>query len=233
MNDYDRLAAAIGHAFADPALLRQALTHRSAGSPHYERLEFLGDSVLSLVVSELLYQRFPRAREGQLTRMRSSIVRGPTLAKIARALGVGGALHLGGGELKSGGFDRDSILADAVEAIIGALYLDGGMPVAAAFIQRRFGTEIDAVNPDKPNKDAKTRLQEVLQARGLGLPEYRIVAESGASHDRHFVVGCDCPGIDGEVRGEGGSRRRAEQDAANRALASLAGNTASSVASRP
>jgi ribonuclease III len=214
----DRLYRALSHRFTDPKLLEQALTHRSAGARNYERLEFLGDSVLELVVSDDLYRRFPSASEGQLTRTRASIVKEPALARVARNMDLGDVLRLGGGELKSGGFDRDSILADALEALIGAIYLDGGLSAAQTFIHERFADELKAAQPDQMHKDPKTRLQEDLQSRGLELPEYVIEAISGASHDQQFVVQCHISGVSMAFRGEGGSRRRAEQNAAAAAL---------------
>lgn len=217
----ERLSRVVGHAFKDAALLAQALTHRSVGGTNYERLEFLGDSVLELVVSEHLYRRFPAAHEGQLTRVRAAIVREPTLARIARALELGRYLELGGGELKSGGFDRDSILADALEALIGALYLDGGMKTARAFVETRFADELAAADPDKLRKDSKTRLQEYLQGQALELPVYEVLEISGASHAQRFVVSCRVPGTPDAFQGEGSSKRRAEQNAAAAALDAL------------
>ncbi len=222
----ERLSRAVGHEFADAGLLSQALTHRSAGGCNYERLEFLGDSVLELVVSEYLYRRFPDAHEGQLTRVRAAIVREPTLARVARALDLGRHLDLGGGELKSGGFDRDSILADALEAVIGALYLDGGLAPARAFIEARFADELAAANPEKLRKDSKTLLQEYLQSRALELPVYEVLEIAGASHAQRFVVSCRVPGVDDAFRGDGSSKRRAEQSAAAAALEALARSTA-------
>ena len=218
MASLERLARVLGHAFSDPALLEQALTHRSAGANNYERLEFLGDSVLELVISEILYDRFPEASEGQLTRARASVVREPTLARVARSLDLGAFLRLGGGELKSGGFDRDSILADAVESMIGAIYLDAGYRGARRFIEQLFADDLENVNPGQVRKDAKTRLQEYQQSRGAGLPEYHVEAVTGASHQQHFVVHCRLPGNERVFHGEGGSKRKAEQAAAAAAL---------------
>ncbi len=222
MRDYRRLGRAIDHEFRNPGLLEEALTHRSAGAKNYERLEFLGDSVLELVVSDHLYRRFPGAHEGQLTRIRASIVREPTLARVARSLSLGRFLKLGGGELKSGGFDRDSILSDALEAVIGALYLDGGMPAADAFIKTHFADELAAANPERVRKDPKTRLQEYLQGQARALPEYEVDEIRGASHEQRFRVSCRIPGVETVFRGEGSSKRKAEQRAAATALETLA-----------
>lgn len=215
-NDHPR--GAIRHVFKDPRLLEQALTHRSAGPTNNERLEFLGDSVLELVVSEYLYRRFERAAEGQLTRTRASIVKEPTLARVARSLALGDRLRLGGGELKSGGFDRDSILADALEALIGALYLDGGLAAARTFIQEHFAGELQSADPARIHKDPKTRLQEYLQSHGRELPVYEVTGVVGASHDQLFTIDCLIPDENRVFRGEAGSKRKAEQTAAAKAL---------------
>ncbi|KAA3623688.1 MAG: ribonuclease III [Proteobacteria bacterium] len=221
MSDIERLRRAIGFPVRGGGLLNQALTHRSAGAVNYERLEYLGDSVLEFVVSEYLYLRFPHAAEGQLTRTRAQIVKEPTLARVARSLSLGDYLRLGGGELKSGGFDRDSILADALEAIIGAFYLDGGLETAREFVLERFADELEGVDPERVHKDPKTMLQEQLQGRGGALPVYEVAGVSGAAHDQVFVVHCRIPGDDRVFEGEGGSKRKAEQSAAVKALSAL------------
>lgn len=208
-------AAFGGHAFADPALLAQALTHRSAGSPHNERLEFLGDALLNLIVAQQLYARWPKADEGAMTRARAELVRESTLAVLARELQVGGALTLGPGEMKSGGHRRDSILADALEAIIAALYLDGGFDTCRDVVLTWFEPLLAALPPlHQVGKDAKTRLQEWLQARQQPLPVYDLVGESGDDHDKTFQVSCVLSESGRMTQGSGSSRRIAEQAAA-------------------
>lgn len=213
-----------GHVFADPALLARALTHRSAGSPHYERLEFLGDALLNLIVAEQLYARWPKADEGAMTRARAELVRESALARVARELGIGAMLTLGPGEMKSGGHRRDSILADALEALIAALYLDGGFDACRQVVLPWFEPLLAALPPlHQVGKDAKTRLQEWLQARQLPLPVYALLAETGDDHDKTFHVGCSLhePALASE--GSGSSRRAAEQAAAEAVLAELEG----------
>jgi ribonuclease-3 len=211
------------HRFADPALLRQALTHRSAGSPHNERLEFLGDALLNLVVAEQLYTRWPGADEGAMTRARAELVRESTLAQLARDLGVGERLVLGPGEMKSGGHRRDSILADAVEAVIAACYLDAGFDACRELVLSWYAPLLEALPPpNRVGKDPKTRLQEWLQARGKPLPAYALVGERGDEHDRVFQVRCTLAQPPLSAEGEGTSRRGAEQAAAEAALAQLA-----------
>ncbi|MGN6112211.1 MAG: ribonuclease III [Luteimonas sp.] len=211
------------HRFADPALLRQALTHRSAGSPHNERLEFLGDALLNLIVAEQLYARWPGADEGAMTRARAELVRESTLARIARELGVGERLTLGPGEMKSGGHRRDSILADALEAVIAACHLDAGFDACRALVLSWYAPLLDALPPpNRVGKDPKTRLQEWLQARGWPLPAYALLAERGDEHDRIFEVRCTLAQPSLSAEGEGTSRRAAEQAAAEAILASLA-----------
>ncbi len=224
MNDgYGKLCRRLGLEFAGDAALETALTHRSYGNPNNERLEFLGDAVLNLVISSILFRKFPDSDEGTLSRLRANLVNGETLAGIARRLELGDALRLGPGELKSGGFRRDSILAGAFEAVIGAAWLDGGYETAHAFIERSFEPEIGAVSLDRAIKDPKTRLQEYLQARQRALPDYQVVGTSGRDHARIFRVECRVDGLPEPVGGEGGSRRKAEQDAAGRALTLLLG----------
>ena len=213
----------VGHRFADPGLLAQALTHRSAGAPHNERLEFLGDALVNLVVAEALYARWPRADEGALTRARAELVRESSLAAIARALELGPQLTLGPGELKSGGHRRDSILADALEAVVAAVYLDSDFGHCRDVLLPWFEPALAAMPPPhKVGKDAKTRLQEWLQARQQPLPTYTLEAEHGEEHARSFRVRCDLPGSPGiSAQGSGGSRRAAEQAAAEAVLEQL------------
>lgn len=213
-----RLQTALGYTFAREELLRQALTHRSYGSPHNERLEFLGDSVLNCVVATLLYQRFGKLTEGELSRQRANLVRQEALAQIAQALDLGNHLHLGEGELKSGGFRRPSILADGLEAIIGAIYVEAGFDAARDTIARLFQTLLDQVNPKDSGKDPKTLLQERLQGRKLPLPQYQLTATRGEAHAQEFDVECTVPALDIRVQGSGSSRRAAEQAAARLAL---------------
>ena len=222
MKRVDRLANALGHAFGREELLLQAITHRSYGSPHNERLEFLGDSVLNCVVASLLYQRFAGLREGDLSRQRANLVCQEALAEIAQALALGDYLRLGEGELKSGGFRRPSILADALEAIIGAIYLDAGFEAARSAIERLFKPLLDQVNPKESGKDPKTALQEILQGRKLPLPQYALVATHGEAHAQQFEVECSLPALDIRVTGQGGSRRAAEQSAARAAIERIA-----------
>ena len=213
--------ARLGYAFRDPALLDAALTHRSASKRNYERLEFLGDAVLNFNVAVLLFREYPEADEGDLSRYRATLVSGASLATVAAGLSLGEQLRLGGGELKSGGFRRSSILADALEALFGAVYLDGGDPAAAAVIERLFAGPLGALPEARELKDPKTRLQELLQARGLGLPAYVMQQVSGDPHDQWFVASCEVGSLGLQERGEGSSRRRAEQAAAQRVLARL------------
>ena len=212
-------ASFAGHDFADPALLRQAFTHRSAGSPHNERLEFLGDALLNLIVAEQLFARWPGADEGAMTRARAELVRESTLAAMARSLVLGARLSLGPGEMKSGGHRRDSILADAVEAVIAAVYLDAGFDACRVAVLGLFEPLLAALPPlHQVGKDAKTRLQEWLQARQLPLPAYTLLAESGDDHDKTFHVSCALAQPPLCTEGEAGSRRAAEQCAAEAAL---------------
>jgi ribonuclease-3 len=210
----------LGYRFADEALFRLALTHRSAGRPNNERLEFLGDALVNLVVAEMLFDARPRADEGELSRLRAQLVSEPALAERARELQLGDELKLGSGELKSGGFRRDSILADAFEALVAAIYRDGGYDACRQWLHTRFARPLD--DAGAPQKDPKTRLQEWLQARGLPLPHYELLAEQGEEHARRFEVACVIT-QSGDVRfeGHGGSRRAAEQRAAEAALESL------------
>ncbi len=207
----------LGHSFRAPELLRQALTHRSFGTPHNERLEFLGDGVLNCVVASLLFERFPRLSEGHLSRLRASLVNQDTLSRLAGELALGDHLQLGEGELKSGGFRRPSILADALEAIFGAVYLDAGFDAAAALIGRIYQPLLDRLDPKALGKDPKTLLQEYLQGRRLPLPAYAVVSVSGEAHEQHFTVECVLAELDIRTEGTGPSRRAAEQEAARAA----------------
>ncbi len=217
----DGLARSLGYRFEDTGLLEAAVTHRSAGSRNNERLEFLGDAVLGHVVAEWLYSAFPAASEGQLSRLRATLVKRETLADIARDLALGDYLHLGSGELKSGGFRRDSILADALEAILGGILLDGGFATCRDCILRLFGERFKSLSPVDELKDPKTRLQEYLQSRKLALPVYAMKQVSGKAHRQRFVVECRIDALDTAVTGDGGSRRKAEQAAADNMLEQL------------
>jgi len=208
----------IGHRFANLALLEQALTHRSYGSPHNERLEFLGDGVLDCVVAEELCLRFPDMSEGELSRLRASLVRGAALAEVARGIGLSEFLRLGEGEIASGGAERASILADALEAIFGAAFLDGGYAAARTAIQHSFGGALRAMDTASPDKDAKTRLQEYLQGRHRKLPRYRVASTRGAAHRQTFEVECVVDELGLAASGSGRSRRSAEQRAAENLL---------------
>jgi ribonuclease III len=211
----------LGHVFARPALLHRALTHRSAGSEHNERLEFLGDAVLNMAVSALLYQRFSGSDEGDLTRVRAHLVREDSLHRAALGLGLPAVVRLSDGETRGGGAQRPSILADALEAIIGAAYLDGGFEPAHEVVRRLFGPLIDSTEIDNWHKDPKTELQEWLQARRIAVPVYRIAATRGQAHAQTFEVECAVATLGLAERGEGKSRRSAEQEAARRMLDAL------------
>jgi ribonuclease-3 len=213
----------LGHSFRDAQLLRLALTHRSAGRPNNERLEFLGDALVNFVVAEMLYEAHPRADEGELSRLRAHLVSGAALAERAREMGLGDDLLLGPGELKSGGFRRDSILADAFEALIAAVYLDGGFDACRALLRKMFAEAANAGEPAQ--KDAKTRLQEWLQAQGYPLPHYELLATHGEEHARIFDVACVLSDPEpARFEGSGSSRRAAEQIAAESALDALVGS---------
>lgn len=212
----------IGYQFRQSALLELALTHRSySGKDNNERLEFLGDSLLNFIIGEALFQRFPHAREGQLSRLRADLVKGATLTKIALQLELGPFLLLGPGELKSGGSRRDSILADSVEAVIGAIYLDGGLDACKERVLEWFAPRLANLRLEDTVKDNKTRLQEWLQARKWSLPTYHILDVEGASHTQHFVVECVVAEAALRFQGEGHSRRQAEQMAAGLMLTAL------------
>ena len=219
-----RLAALqqrIGHRFADASLLTRALTHRSFGADHNERLEFLGDAVLSLAISGLLFERFAGSDEGDLTRVRAHLVREDSLHRVAVQLGLPEVLRLGEGEARGGGAQRASILADALEALIGATFRDGGFDAASAVVEGLFGEVIQTTDVASWSKDAKTELQEWLQARRLPVPTYRISATRGQAHAQTFEVECLVPALNLAEPGEGRSRRVAEQEAARRMLDSL------------
>ena len=221
ISDLDWAEQVFGFRFTDPALLQSALTHRSAGSRHNERLEFLGDALLNFVIAEELFRRAGECDEGDLSRLRASLVKGATLAALAREAQLGDRLKLGSGELKSGGYRRESILADALEALLGALLLDAGADAAGAAIRRIYRRRLENLPRPAELKDPKTRLQELLQARGLGLPEYTVEDVQGAAHNQRFTVRCRVSALEREVAGLGTSRRKAEQVAASAMLASL------------
>jgi ribonuclease-3 len=209
--------SALGHVFRRPELLRQALTHRSFAAEHNERLEFIGDGVLNCAIALMLYERFPRMSEGELSRMRSALVNRETLHRHAAALDLGASIRLGEGEIRSGGAARPSILADALEALFGAIFLDGGFDDACAAIERIYAADVSAADTDAIAKDPKTQLQEWLQARHLTVPEYAIVAVQGEAHQQTFEVVCCIPALGVAETGTGPSRRAAEQAAAARA----------------
>jgi len=221
-----RLEKLLGYRFVDVALAETALRHRSAGGEHNERLEYLGDAVLGFVIARELYLRFPKAAEGELSRLRAGLVRGKTLGEIAQSIGLGDLLILGSGELKSGGVRRESILAGALEALLGAVYLDGGLAAAEAVITALFNQRLAACSPDAAHKDFKTQLQEFLQGRRSRLPVYQTVNVQGAEHAQTFTVTCTVEGLPEPTVGVGASRRTAEQQAAERALAQLKGEMA-------
>jgi ribonuclease-3 len=208
------LADHTGYSFGNATLLRQALTHRSFGVPHNERLEFLGDGVLNCAVAAVLFERFPQLPEGELSRLRASLVNQQSLFGIAQQIGLGSELLLGEGELKSGGAQRPSILADALEALIGAAFLDGGFGAAHAMVLRLFERQFAGADPECVAKDAKTQLQEYLQSRRIALPQYSVVATGGEAHEQSFRVECAIPELQIRTQGEGASRRSAEQVAA-------------------
>jgi ribonuclease-3 len=215
--DLEGFCLRIGYRFNDPDLLRRALTHRSHGAAHNERLEFLGDSVVNCVVALELYGKFPQLSEGDLSRLRANVVNQQSLASVAQQFAFGGELQLGEGELKSGGSRRPSMLADAVEAVVGAVFLDGGFDPARKVVRTLLGGLLDAIDPATSGKDPKTLLQEFLQGRKLALPRYAVVATRGEAHEQHFQVECAVPELGIRSLGEGASRRSAEQEAAREA----------------
>lgn len=220
-SDITKLQARIGYWFADSAVLLQALTHRSFGQPNNERLEFLGDSILNCVVAMRLFERFPDLKEGELSRLRASLVRQEGLHRVATELDLGLYLRLGEGEMKSGGFRRPSILADALEALFAAVNLDGGFDAAKGVIDRLYAPLVDEINPAAAFKDAKTALQEWLQARKLPLPSYQTMNVHGEAHAQEFEVACVVDAVGLREVGRGASRRAAEQQSAEAALAQL------------
>ena len=219
--DLDKLKARLGYQFTDAALLARALRHRSAGRDNNERLEFLGDAVLGFIIADFLSNQFPAATEGELSRIRAALVQQATLAAIARELQLGESLILGPGELKSGGAKRDSILADALEALICAIYLDAGLERCRELVQSWFAPRLADHQRPEAGKDPKTRLQELVQARKLALPVYEILEVSGREHEQLFRVACRVALLDAPVEGSGHSRKLAEQNAAEAALSAL------------
>ena len=217
----DSLRRKIDYSFSQPQLLERALTHRSAGKQNNERLEFLGDAALGLVIAQELYDRFPGADEGDLSRLRASLVKGDTLAELAVAMELGAYLLLGPGELKSGGASRGSILAGAVEAIIGAVYSDGGFNACRNLIFLLYRDRLAAISPELVDKDPKTRLQEYLQAKGLAVPLYEVLSVVGTGHTQQFRVLCTIESLGKKSEGSGSSRRKAEQEAALKIVGTL------------
>ena len=218
---FETLARKLGHVFSDASLLKMAMTHRSYGSPHNERLEFLGDGVLNCVIASALYKRFADLPEGDLSRLRANLVRQDALHQLALSLDIGAELRLGEGELRSGGHQRPSILADALEALIGAVYLDAGFDAAREVIARLYAPLVGELKPGQAQKDAKTRLQEWLQGRKKALPRYHLLDSTGAAHERRFEVACEIDNPPLRTTGQGSSRRIAEQAAAENALKAL------------
>lgn len=215
------IAKQLGHTFSDPLLLRTALTHRSFGTPNNERLEFLGDGVLDCVIAAVLYHRYPELPEGDLSRLRANLVNQSALHQLSMSLKIGDALRLGEGELKSGGAHRPSILADALEAIFGAIYLDAGFKAAQDVIEKLYAPLLAQLQPGQFQKDAKTRLQEWLQGRKKALPRYQLLEATGAAHEQRFEVSCEIESPLVRTVGHGSSRRIAEQLAAEQALKEL------------
>lgn len=220
-NPLKKLSQRIGYEFKDESLIELALTHRSKGGKNNERLEFLGDSIVNFVVAEALFHKFPEAKEGKLSRLRAGLVRGTTLAELGRDFDLGEFLVLGSGELKSGGFNRESILADAIEAIIGAIYLDAGMDAVTERIHAWYGERLTGLRMDDVVKDSKTQLQEYLQKSQNRLPKYEVIEVFGQAHDQKFKVSCRVEALPEVTLGIGSSRRIAEQNAALKALKAL------------
>lgn len=222
VRNYPKLFKRLGYTFSDTDLFEHALTHRSVSGKHNnERLEFLGDAILGMIIAEDLYQRFETAKEGELTRLRSRIVRGKTLAEIGKELELGEFLKLGGGELKSGGHRRESTLSDTVEAIIGAVYIEAGLEPCRTMVLGLFSSRLEALDLTNLQKDPKTRLQEFLQSRKCPVPDYQIISTTGEAHDQTFEIECLVEGLPKKLKGIGTSRRAAEQQAAAKALAKL------------
>lgn len=213
-NHLNRVQQSLGHRFKNPQWLVQALTHRSADQQHYERLEFLGDSLLNFIIAQALFERFPAICEGTLTRLRSQLVNGNVLADIGKELELHPHILLGRGEVRSGGRERTALLADVVEASIGAIYLDSDIETCQHCVYRWYGSRLDTITPDKLEKDPKTSLQEHLQAQRLPLPRYQITDIDGPAHDVIFSAHCSVPGMDQQTLGQGSTRRKAEQAAA-------------------
>ncbi|XBC42509.1 MAG: ribonuclease III [Buchnera aphidicola (Meitanaphis elongallis)] len=216
-----KLQKILGYNFIKKNLLIQALTHRSANSKHNERLEFLGDSILSFVIANALYHYFPNVNEGDMSRMRATLVRGNTLAKIAYEFNLGNYLQLGQGELKSGGFRRESILANTIEALIGSIFLDSNLKTVEKLILKWYKKRLEKISPGDTQKDPKTRLQEYLQSKHLPLPAYLVEQVYGEAHNQLFTIYCEITGMDEKSIGIGSSRRKAEQEAAQSVLAKL------------
>ncbi len=218
IKDSSELKKKLRISFTDPELFTLALTHRSMGSKNNERLEYLGDSILGFVIARQLYLQFPQAGEGMLSRLRANLVNQSTLAELARQFKIGDYLRLGSGELKSGGYRRDSILSDAMEAIMGALLIDQGIEACETFILAIFDHKLQQLDADNWHKDAKTRLQELMQGKQMDLPEYSLINQSGAAHAQTFTVKCTTPYIETSSVAEGSSRKKAEQAAAEKML---------------
>ena len=222
MNNHFGLERLIGHDFSNKALLTQALTHRSFGSTNNERLEFLGDGVLNFIIASQLYLKFPKLDEGDLSRLRAHLVKEPTLGEIALTLNIGDALKLGEGELKSGGWRRPSVLADALEAMIGAVFLDAGFAAAESVVIKLFTPLIEKIDPKAIGKDPKSLLQEYLQSKKIDVPSYEVLAIEGEAHCQTFRVECRVAKFNIVTQGEGTSRRAAEQQAAELANQEIA-----------
>ncbi|XBC44593.1 MAG: ribonuclease III [Buchnera aphidicola (Schlechtendalia peitan)] len=220
-NVIQKLQKTLGYIFTKKDLLIQALTHRSANSKHNERLEFLGDSILSFVIANALYHHFPNVNEGDMSRMRATLVKGNTLAKIAYEFHLGNYLQLGQGELKSGGFRRESILANTIEALIGSIFLDSNLKTVEKLILKWYKKRLEKISPGDTQKDPKTRLQEYLQSKHLPLPSYLVEQVYGEAHNQLFTIYCEISGINEKLIGVGSSRRKAEQEAAQNALTKL------------
>ncbi|MBV2234159.1 MAG: ribonuclease III [Sterolibacterium sp.] len=229
----ERLEGALGHVFQRRDLLQQAVTHRSYGTPHNERIEFLGDSVLNCVIAARLFELFPALREGELSRLRANLVRQETLFVLAQQLKLGDYLRLGEGELKSGGFRRPSILADALEALFGAIFLEAGFETVRSVILALYASQFSAIDPRQAGKDPKTALQELLQGQGLALPEYALLETRGEAHAQEFEVECRVAALAICVRGTGSSRRSAEQEAAQQVCRLLEDPSRASASPRP
>ena len=221
MKTPDELCQKLGYQFKDESLLAMVITHRSFSANNNERIEFLGDSLLNMIIAEALYKRFPNLREGELSRIRALLVSGKTLAELANEFNLGVFLRLGAGEKNTGGHRRNSTLADAVEALIGAIYLESGFEVCRERVLSWFEARIAVLNPESSHKDAKTRLQEFLQARKLPLPDYQLLDTEGADHQQTFIVSCSVSLLKSTISASGSSRRKAEQAAAEKVLIAL------------